>query len=103
MKAKTKKETERDREVRLRLRMEKLIDLAIEKMNPNDLLNLMYDKCLNMSQRHELEKEMGSLLALQGGIVVKLESLSQKEKLMEFVEGEIWPCYNRQSDNIFSY
>ena len=84
-------------------RMKKLISAAMDKFDPEDLLELMYEKCCNATQRDYLKDKMIDMVAFEGGIYVKVDTMQQKEKLQDFIGKEIYPYYNEQQTQIFAY
>jgi len=84
-------------------RMKKLILAAMDKFDPEQLLELMYEKCCNATQRDYLKDKMIDLTTFEGGIFIKVETMEQKGKLQEFIGTEIYPYYNEQQGNIFAY
>lgn len=84
-------------------KMANLIRAAMQKFEPYQLLDMMYNKCCNREERERLKEEMRDTLCLEGGIFVKVESLQQQEKISDFISREIYPSYNEQQANIFQY
>lgn len=87
-------------------RMKKLILAAMDKMDAEDLLELMYEKCCDATQREYLKDKMIDLALFDGGgILIKTSELglNGKDKLIDFVSSEIYPSYNEQETNILFY
>ena len=86
-------------------RMKKLITAAMEKFDPEDLLELMYEKCCNSVQREYLKDKMIDLTTLEGGIFIKTKDigLDKKDRLLSFVDSEIYPYHNEQAANVLFY
>lgn len=84
-------------------RMKKLIIAAMDRFDPEQLLELMYEKCCNATQRDYLKDKMIDLTTFEGGIFIKVDTMQQKEKLQEFIGQEIFPYYNEQQTQIFAY
>ncbi len=84
-------------------KMKKLIIAAMDRFEPEQLLELMYERCCNATQREYLKDKMVDLTTFEGGIFIKVDTLQQKEKLRDFIGQEIYPYYNEQQTQIFAY
>jgi hypothetical protein len=96
----TKKDIERwNKETK----MKKLISAAMERFDPEELLELMYEKCCNATQRDYLKDKMIDLTTFEGGLFIKMDSLKQQQRVSEFLETEIFPYHNERQSNLFTY
>lgn len=84
-------------------KMKKLIHAAMDRFDPDELLELMYEKCCNGVQREYLRDKMINMVTFEGGIFIRVESVAQQSKIEDFVKTEVYPYYNEQQTNIFSY
>jgi hypothetical protein len=80
-----------------------LIKLAIDRIDADELLQIMYDN-VNGSQQDYLKDRMISILSIEGAVIIAGNmGIDKKGKLIEFIEAEIYPSYNEQKNSIFSY
>ena len=86
-------------------KMIKLICAAMDDFEPEDLLELMYNKCCNAIQKDYLKDKMIDITALEGGIFIKNKDLNldKSNKIMEFLSTEIFPSYNELQGNLIAY
>ena len=83
-------------------RMKKLISAAMDKMDAEDLLVLMYEKCCNATQREYLRDKMADMLNFEGSIILRIDSMEKQDKVKQFLTTEIFPYYNEQQSQLFT-
>lgn len=85
--------------------MIKLIRRAMDRYEPEDLLEMMYKECCSVPQMDYLREKMRDMVCIEDGMFIKTVGLGLDKtgKLVDFINTEIYPCYNEQTANIFSY
>lgn len=83
-------------------KMKGLILAAMDRMDAEDLLELMYEKCCNQRQREDLQDKMASMLNFEGSIILKIDSMEKQDKVKQFLTTEIFPYYNEQQNQLFT-
>ena len=92
-------------------RLNKLIKAAQEKYSNEELFE-EFLKCLDWSEKRNIAKtialdydimeEIKDNQKNDGFVLLKLDSMQQKEKLTDFLTTVIYPYYNEQQTNLFN-
>jgi hypothetical protein len=84
-------------------KLKKLILAAIDKYDADDLLEFMFENCLSTNEEDYVLDKMRYLISLDGDLVIKTNGLSlmKRDKIIDFLDTEIFPHYNDQVKNIF--
>lgn len=92
-----------EQEKRDRQKWDRLILCAIQKKDVADLFQLFYD-ALSYNQQQDLHTKIADdILAMNGYVVIGGLNFLQADKIVEFVEKEIYPATNDQFKNLFAY
>lgn len=86
-------------------KLKTLILAAMERWTPEEMLDMMYYKCLNRNEADDLKSKMIELTTLEDGIFIKTKELGidKKDELNDFINQKIYPSYNEQIANLFYY
>ncbi len=82
-------------------KMKNLILAAMDRMDADELLDFFYEKCCSSREKDDVRDKMGSILNMEGFIVLKVDGIEKKSKLQDFVNTEIFPYYNEQRQQLF--
>jgi len=86
-------------------KLKTLIIAAMERWTPEEMLEMMYEKCCSGRERDDLREKMIDMTIFEGGIFIKTSGLglSQREQIEDFMNTNIFPSYNEQKANLLFY
>jgi hypothetical protein len=76
-------------------RMKRLVRLAIDKYDPDDLLMLMHECCTPV-QREHLKDKVVKIATEEGYTVINIQGKDKHSQLIDYIETTLYPLYNDQ-------